>query len=91
MDSEVLGRGLCSQAFPDPGLEVPLIAEENARQEAPAPRWNDEGDRPPGATVLAALEVVSDIAAVFCLLLGEGLGPDPPLSAVLRFRDTASG
>lgn len=62
-----------------------------ARQEAPAPRRNNEGDRPPGVTVLAALEVVSDIAAVFCLLPGEGLGPDPPLSAVLRFRDTASG
>ena len=36
MDSEVLGRGLCSQAFPDPGLEVPLIAEENGLPGSPS-------------------------------------------------------
>lgn len=62
-----------------------------ARQGAPARRRNDEGDRPPRARVLAALEVVSDIAAVFCLLQGEGRGPDPGPSAVLGFWDTASG
>lgn len=62
-----------------------------ACQEAPALRRNDEGDQPPRATVLAVLEVVSDIAAVFRLLQGEGLGPDPGPSAVLGCWDTASG
>lgn len=62
-----------------------------ACQEAPALRRKDEGDQPPRATVLAVLEVVSDIAAVFRLLQGEGLGPDPGPSAVLGCWDTASG
>lgn len=85
------GGGSTPRLSQTQGWRSHSLQRRMARQEAPAPRRNDEGHRPPGATVLAVLEVVSDIAAVFCLLPGEGLGPDPPLSAVLRFRDTASG